>query len=391
MVAAMTKNQSRTKISATMSLPQPHLVARPDDDDREAPPPPPVRAREVVLNDPELLQDILAFVPVDSFRFVAPVNRIFRREYLAVHDNSTRTLLLHAAATPRTAQLWLRDGRPVMPLAVMAARWGRLDVLRYLHDDGWLWPLLTRDRDGHVICMAALSGGHLHVWEWMLTNQLAVWSDRMSNVAAQNGYLQVLQFARDRDYPISRLLLYPCTVNGRLNVVIWLHEQGHALHADDCSNAAQYGHLHILEWLRAKECHGDTETCAAAATGGHLHILQWLRANGCPWGPRTCEAAAEDGHLHILQWARANGCDWDERTCSTAARNGHIDIVQWARTNGCDWNNQTCFWAARNGHLDILQWARAHGCPWDAEECFEAAREREHAEIVEWMIVTMNM
>jgi hypothetical protein len=86
--------------SGTMSsappLP-PLLVARRDDnDDRGTPPPPPLRgsssAREAVLNHPGCLRSIFAFVP-DSFRFVAPVSRFFRREYLA-RENDDRTLPL---------------------------------------------------------------------------------------------------------------------------------------------------------------------------------------------------------------------------------------------------------------------------------------------------------
>jgi hypothetical protein len=370
-----------------MSLPP--LLARPD---RGAPP---LRgsssAREAVMNHPGCLRYIFAFVPVDSFRFVAPVSRIFRREYLlTVHDHSTRTLLLHAAATPRTAQLWLNDGRPLQPLAVMAARWGRLDVLRSLSDDDGGWPFVPFP-DGYFMCVAAASNGHLHVLEWMLTNELAVWNSTMSNAAAHYGHVHVLQFARDRDYPMNGNELSMSATNGHLNVVIWFGEQGYRLDADTCSIAAQFGHLHILEWLRAHECHGDADTCARAAAGGHFHILQWLRANGCPWNDDTCCAAAENGHLHILQWARANGCDWDERTCWRAAGKGHLHILQWARANGCDWDAMTCNSAAYHGHLHILQWARANGCPWDAAVCFQVAREWEHAEIVEWMIVTLNM
>jgi hypothetical protein len=156
----MTKKKSSTMSSA----PLPPLVARPDDDRDAPPPPPPLRARETVLNHPGCLRSILAFVP-DSFRFVAPVSQTFRRQYLAAHNNdhnSTRTLLLHASATPRTAQLWLDDGLPVMPLAVMAARWGRLDVLRHLlHDGGWQPnPRL----DGRDILRAAALGDIYMSW-----------------------------------------------------------------------------------------------------------------------------------------------------------------------------------------------------------------------------------
>jgi hypothetical protein len=315
----------------------PLLVANPDDDRGDDPP---LRARETVLNHPDyLLRHILAFVPDDSFRLVAPVSRTMRRAYLAAHHNSTRTLLLHAVATAHTAQLWLDDGLPVMPLAVMAARWGRLDVLRYLHDGGgagW-WSPFTPFPDGYDICVAAAAGGHLHVWEWALTNAVAVWNDDMSNAAARDGHLHVLRFARDHNYPMSWQELRWGAMNGHLNVVMWLREQGYP-------------------W--------DEMTCAAAAGGGHLHVLQWVRANGCPWDGDTCAEAAKQGDLPMLQWARANGCDWDARTCKAAAQ---------------------------NGHLYILQWATANGCPWDAAACFQAAMDEGEEEIVQWMITTGNI
>jgi hypothetical protein len=317
------------------------LLARPDDD-RGAPPLPGFSsARETVLNGPDYLRDILAFVPPDSFRLVAPVSKTFRRQYLAAHHNSTRTLLLHAAATPRTAQLWLDDGRPVKPLAVLAARWDRLDVLQCLHDGG---RRLTLNRFGCEICVAAAFGGHLHVLEWALTNELAVWNVSMSNAAAQNGHLHVLRFAQARAYPMS---------------------------------AAEDQFCQGYPW--------DESTCAAAARGSQLHVLQWLRLNGCPWDESTCAAAARGSQLHVLQWLRLNGCPWDKYTCAEAAHGGQLHVLQWLRSNGCPWDKWTCFWAAVSGHLHMLQWAIANGCPWDVDDCLQAAVRQCHTEIVEWI------
>jgi hypothetical protein len=344
------------------SAPLPPLLARPD---RGAP----LRARETVLNDPGCLRTILAFVP-DSYRFVAPVSQIFFHQYMAAHHDSTRTLLRHAAATPRTAQVWidggpqfmprfwLDDRRPFLPLALMAARWGRLDVLIYLHDHGGWQPNPQRST-GRDIGVAAASSGHSHVLEWALSNELVVWDDSISNAVAMNGHLHVLQLARDRGHPLCGEELYYSVENGHLNVVIWLHEQG----------------IEILE----------TGNCSHAASAGHLHVLQWLRANECPWDTQTCEHAAEGGHLHILQWARANGCLCDENTCTCAAAEGDLPMLQWASANDCPWDASTCYWAARNGHLHVLQWAIDNGCPWHVAHCLQSAARSGHTEIIEWI------
>ena len=124
-----------------------------------------------------------------------------------------------------------------------------------------------------------------------------------------------------------------------------------------CGLAASNGYLNLIKWARTNGCPWSEYTSARAARGGHLEVLQWLRANGCPWTATICSNAAAGGHLEVLQWARTNGCPWNEWTCCGAAQGGHLVMLQWARTNGCPWNERTCHSAAERGHLEVLQWA----------------------------------
>ena len=67
-----------------------------------------------------------------------------------------------------------------------------------------------------------------------------------------------------------------------------------------CGFAASSGHLDVLQWARAREYPWDhiqwdpleggsiAGTCKSAAKNGHLAILQWARAKGCPWDKKTC-------------------------------------------------------------------------------------------------------
>ena len=52
--------------------------------------------------------------------------------------------------------------------------------------------------------------------------------------------------------------------------------------------AAQNGHLEVLQWARNNGCDWDSDTCACAAQNGHLEVLQWARNNGCDWDSDTC-------------------------------------------------------------------------------------------------------
>lgn len=99
-----------------------------------------------------------------------------------------------------------------------------------------------------------------------------------------------------------------------------------------------------------------------ASACNRLEVIIWLRENGYVWDEWTCANAALYNHLDLLKWLRKNGCPRDEFTCAYAAQNGHLDTLKWARENGCKWSHFTCTFAADKGHLNTLQWAMGNGC-----------------------------
>ena len=48
-----------------------------------------------------------------------------------------------------------------------------------------------------------------------------------------------------------------------------------------CESAANKGYLNILQWARDINCGWNVLTCRNAATNGHLEVLKWARKNGC--------------------------------------------------------------------------------------------------------------
>jgi hypothetical protein len=72
--------------------------------------------------------------------------------------------------------------------------------------------------------------------------------------------------------------------------------------------AAANGHLHILNWARANGYPPwDESICSHAAENGHLHVLKWARENNCPWKEHACAYAAMGGKLEVLKWMREMG------------------------------------------------------------------------------------
>ena len=91
--------------------------------------------------------------------------------------------------------------------------------------------------------------------------------------------------------------------------------------------AAEDGRLEVLQWARANGCPWDKWTCERAAEGGHLEVLQWARANGCSWdevdvhdgGVRAGTSRCCSGRVRTaarVTFARANlreGTPWSGR------------------------------------------------------------------------------
>ena len=106
------------------------------------------------------------------------------------------------------------------------------------------------------------------------------------------------------------------------------------MRADEiCAVAAENGHLGALQWARRHQIPWDERTCAAAAKGGHSELLRWARENGCPWDARTCIGAVHAKNLEILSWAVAQGCPWDWRVGILAGTTGRGEILEWVASH----------------------------------------------------------
>lgn len=130
---------------------------------------------------------------------------------------------------------------------------------------------------------------------------------------------------------------------GRLDMFIWLYENGCKLNEVTSIDAARYGHINILEWLRDNDTENlKTEnTTGAAAEGGHLDVLIWLLENGWPWDGDVFAAAMETGQIEIVKWAHENGCPMDWRMCQEAETCNYPEILQWIDSIDCPCGKNT--------------------------------------------------
>jgi hypothetical protein len=289
-----------------------------------------------------------------------------------------------------------------------AARYGSLDLLKYLFKSGYpLYPLICIDptfvvENGNLdivkwfiienffpftmeMYSKAASKNHVDIIKWAKKRGYS-WNQGACYDAARGGHLELLKWLRKKKCPWSELTCIAAASTGQLDILKWLRENGCPWNERTCSEAALGGHLEVLKWAKDNGCPWDKYTCCSAAMKGHLEILMWARGNEnpCPWDKKTCSEAAFYGHLEILKWARENGCPWDEHICCCAALGGHLEVLRWARKNKCPWDERTCSYSAKRGHLEILKWARENGCEWDEDTCASAAGNEKFPDVTKW-------
>ncbi|CAB1099168.1 unnamed protein product [Ectocarpus sp. CCAP 1310/34] len=132
--------------------------------------------------------------------------------------------------------------------------------------------------------------------------------------------------------------------------------------------AADNGYLGVLQQARDNGCRWHERTCILAARKGHLELLQRARNNGCPWDEETVHGAAYDGHLEtcskatwsgnldVLQWVRDSGCPWNEDTYSQRVRKGMLRSF-----NGQETTDALGFETIAHMHSRVLEQYRPLG------------------------------
>lgn len=178
-------------------------------------------------------------------------------------------------------------------LCTVAARWGRVDVLRRFYAAGYRGDTEATD------------------------------------VAARHGHIECIEWLVGRGCPIGQYAVARAAGNGHLNCVAYLCESG-AVWGDAYVDAAAAGHVHCLAYMDARGHRPVSRVTEIAASHGRLDVLRYLHEGGRAWDTNVCTAAAREGHLACLRYAHRHGAPIDLARCrDRALANGHYACARY--------------------------------------------------------------
>ena len=152
------------------------------------------------------------------------------------------------------------------------------NLLQYEHSSLGLLSCLN-------LTTEAAERGWLQVLIWLREQLHFPWDEGTCSAAARWGRLDVLKWLRANGCPWNVFSCVKAAEGGQLEVLKWLKENGCEWNTYTCEKAAKEGHLEVLKWLRANGCPWSIRTSRAAARKGHEDVLKWAIENGCPFRP----------------------------------------------------------------------------------------------------------
>jgi len=220
-------------------------------------------------------------------------------------------------------------------ISVRAASAGHLSVLQWIHTR-WPFASFRTIRSGAVI------HGNLATLVWAYT----VDGDRLNT--------------RERECDDALL----AAEHGHLPILVWLHERTRgSLPMDDLfCTAARYGHVPVMQWawtyVKDTQRILDRTYHRALHMGSRVDVLEWLHDQGHPWDESTHLAAVDAGRLDILEHTSTQGNREYLAMWPRAIRHGHLHVLKWIfEQSPPDWDAKRARMIAEGkAHEHIIEW-----------------------------------
>ena len=179
------------------------------------------------------------------------------------------------------------------------------------------------------------------------------------SVQSQN--LQMIQFLLDLNGPlctVNKMAMYFAVVLNKLNIVIWLHENGHSFTTELMDLAATNGFFDIVKFQLENSTEGcTTDAIDGAARNEHLEVVIFLYENGKSYTTNSIQFAIQNNVTKFIEFFHNNRDNCFAESVNDAARFGYVSLAKTMYFNGDkEIHAYTLVGAIQNGYLNVVEW-----------------------------------
>ena len=268
----------------------------------------------------------------------------------------------------------------------LAAKYGNIDIVKWLSSKNII--------DNNIHCTeSAAKGGNLEVLKHV--RQLGFqWSNKVCILAAKNGHLDMIKWARSQECPWNPSKMFPAAVTCRTNqldLYEWLWQQECPFDAEETFlRASKNGNYEFFLFAESK----NPEVCKliystidyltnmgeSASRMGCLATIEWTlnQVNLYGYNPHFSKekiivSAALYENCSILDyllvkfadefwmWSpSSNGESEVDKLVKNAAQRGRVDVLDWIVQRRTDWKESTVFnTALKYCKIKVLIWLKS--------------------------------
>jgi hypothetical protein len=184
---------------------------------------------------------------------------------------------------------------------------------------------------------------------------------KLTGVAAKYGQLACLRYLHQQGYPWNNDTFHnacnQAAIHGHTKCLQYAHENGCIWTEYTCWLAVYYKKIECLQYAHTNGCPFDNSLYYAVTD---VILLQEVRKMGCVWNECVCKEFATKGLLSCLQYAHEHGCPWSYTTCIAAITSKHIECLIYACENKCPVNLLVYWTAMQSDDHNMIQCVSKH-------------------------------
>jgi hypothetical protein len=265
-------------------------------------------------------------------------------------------------------------------------------------ESGGVWRVvLVALKNGCVNC---LKRAHLAGVKWEGDEGLPY-----ANEAAYYGKLEALKYLHDNNCGMDSSTVNAAVKSGSVECLKFLLDKGCSLPQTLLNTAASNGDLNMLKYLVENSVTTDDDmdssTLIAAVKSGSVECVEFLSDKGCPLPQTLLDVAASNANLNMLKylvekfvttdddWSRVQvKAIWKAVYQKGASRfdmtENYFDCAKYLLEKGCPWNGEEIVDAIENKNVSILKFLHKNKCPWNVDEVVETLDEYGTPRIVQY-------